>query len=152
MYVLLSFGNSLKDEDCVEFLDSNCPRRFKGSDFDQEVCRLACHTLANSIAQGLGIWWIDRGVVQSKWSREKTKIWKWKFVDELIFMMGCAIHLCYHHYCGCVFSLQWRESQLQGNHHHTDGLMTALRLMMPAQSGSERAFARHGDESWWIYV
>eukprot|EP00434_Breviolum_minutum_P035190 symbB.v1.2.031142.t2/scaffold3583.1/size55484/1 len=60
------------------------PRRFKGSDFDQEVCRLACHTLANSIAQG--------------------------------------------------------------NHHHTDGLMTALRLMMPAQSGSERAFARPRDD------
>lgn len=32
--------------------------------------------------------------------------------------------------------------QLPGNHHHVDGLITALRLMMPAQSGSERAFAR----------
>jgi len=51
----------------------------------------------------------------------------------------------------CFFLLQktavFSWSQLQGNHHHTDGLMTALRLMMPAQSGSERAFARHGDES-----
>eukprot|EP00438_Fugacium_kawagutii_P004051 Skav219299 [mRNA] locus=scaffold2157:495765:503343:- [translate_table: standard] len=60
------------------------PRRFKGSDFDQEICRSTCNALANSIAQG--------------------------------------------------------------NHHHVDGLITALRLMMPAQSGSERAFARPRDD------
>lgn len=34
------------------------------------------------------------------------------------------------------------ESVAAGNHHHVEGLMTALRLMMPAASGAERAFAR----------
>ncbi|CAJ1335988.1 unnamed protein product [Effrenium voratum] len=34
------------------------------------------------------------------------------------------------------------RSVAEGNHHQVDGLMVALRLMMPAQSGSERAFAR----------
>lgn len=38
------------------------------------------------------------------------------------------------------------DSIAQGNHHHVDGLITALRLMMPAQSGSERAFARPRDD------
>ena len=33
-------------------------------------------------------------------------------------------------------------SVAQGNHHHVEGLVTALRLMMPAQSGAERAFGR----------
>ena len=76
MCVLLSFVYSLKDEKekavkkHEEFLDSTCPRRFKGSDFDQEVCRLACHTLANSIAQG----WVSgelTGVVLLKRSGKK---------------------------------------------------------------------------------
>eukprot|EP00913_Durusdinium_trenchii_P024422 g22925.t1 len=38
------------------------------------------------------------------------------------------------------------ESVAQGNHHHVEGLMVALRLMMPVQSGSERAFARPRDD------
>ena len=33
-------------------------------------------------------------------------------------------------------------SLAQGNQHHVEGLVTALKLMMPAQSGSERAFGR----------
>lgn len=41
-----------------------------------------------------------------------------------------------------LFALYGFQLCLPGNHHHVDGLITALRLMMPAQSGSERAFAR----------
>jgi len=41
-----------------------------------------------------------------------------------------------------MFAVYGFQLCLPGNHHHVDGLITALRLMMPAQSGSERAFAR----------
>ena len=109
IYVLLSFGNSLKDEGRVEFLDSNLSKALQRQRLWSGGLSFGLSHLGQQHSTRFGYLVNCFGGLCNPSDAEKNimdMIWKWKCVDAVIFMVRCAIYLCVfsffcHHYCGC---------------------------------------------------
>lgn len=97
IYVLLSFGNSLKDEGRVEFLDSNLSKALQRQRLWSGGLSFGLSHLGQQHSTRFGYLVNCFGGLCNPSDAEKNimdMIWKWKCVDEVIFMVRCAIYLC----------------------------------------------------------